>query len=99
MTDFAKVDPGATPILSMDFSLRLASGDTIASATWTVEDDQGTAQPAMLSGAIDITAAPIVRQKVTGWTDGKRYLHRCKVTTAAGVIIYGDVYQWAGKGA
>jgi len=98
MTDFAKVDPGATPILSMDFSLRLGA-DTIASASWTVEDDSGTAQPSMLSGATDITGAPVVRQKVGGWTDGKRYLHRCKVTTAAGVIIYGDLYQWCGKGA
>jgi hypothetical protein len=99
MTDFAKVDPGATPVLSMDFSLRLAGGDPIASATWSVEDDQGTAQPAMLLGATDITGAPVVRQKVGGWTDGKKYLHRCKVTTGAGIIIYGDLFQWCGKGA
>ena len=98
MSDFSAVDPGASPILSMDFIDRLAPGDSIQSATWTVEDSTGTAYPAMLSGGVTISGTA-VRQKVTGWVVGTRYLHRCAVTTVNGIVIYGDMYQTSQKGA
>jgi len=100
MTDFAAISPSATPVLSMDFSLRLGT-KTVASATWTVLDDTDSPVPAALLGAIDISGMPIIRQQVGGLTNGHRYLHRCVVVTnqAPYEHIVGELWQRCQEGA
>lgn len=100
MTDFAAISPSATPVLSMDFSLRLGV-KTVASATWVVLDDTDTPVPSALLGAIDISGMPVIRQQVGNLVNGKKYLHRCIVVTnqAPYEHIVGELWQKCLEGA
>lgn len=98
--NFSDKDPLETIVLSVDFSQVLGQGETIQSAVWSVTRENGSEDTApMLSGAVDISAAPIVRQLVTGGTDGGTYLHRAKVTTSAGRILVHGARQVVRLGA
>jgi hypothetical protein len=87
---FSPKDPEEVVVLSVDFVNLLDSGEGITTATVVVEDPAGQPQAAMVSGAADTTAAPVVRQKVQGGTDGTRYLVRFKATTDGGRTLVGS---------
>lgn len=107
MTNLAFVDkdPDEVLVLTIPFSQDL-NGETIQSAAWTIEKELPSAtggtyedHPEMLSGAADITSAPLVRQKVTGGIHGATYLHRAKVVTSDGRTLVIGARQRVLRGA
>lgn len=101
LQSFSPKDPEESVVLGVNFVNLLAQAETIQSASWLVEQEDGTAvsSAAVLSGAIDISAAPVVRQKVIGGIPGLTYLHRAKVVTSAGRTLVGGGLQKIEKGA
>ena len=98
--NFSDKDPLEAVVLSVDFSQGLAQGETVQSATWTVTRENASEDTAaMLDGAVDISASPVVRQKVVGGSDGGTYLHRAKITTSAGRILVHGARQVVKLGA
>lgn len=98
--NFSDKDPLETVVLSVDFSQVLAQGETILAAVWSVARENGSEDTAtMLDGAVDISGAPVVRQRVTGGTDGGTYLHRAKITTSTGRILVHGARQVVRLGA
>jgi hypothetical protein len=71
-------DPGATRDYQIDWTQDLASGDTIATATWTV--DAGVTK---VSESNSTTVATV---RVSGGTAGTRYTLKCTATMASGQI-------------
>lgn len=87
---FSPKDPEEVVTLVINFANLLEQGETINSAAVTVEDQAGANQTAMLVGNADISAAPIVRQQVTGGTNGTTYLVRAKATMSSGRVLVGS---------
>lgn len=89
---FSPKRTGETISLTFDFKKVLATGETISSAVWTVEVEEGTdASPsAMKSGSstIDSTSKKIT-QLITGGVDGNTYKMIAQATTSASQIIEG----------
>lgn len=71
-----------------DFSPRLASGETIQSATFAIAavDGSDPAAPSMLQGVAMIDGAT-VRQKVTGGVAGLTYRLSAHITTSNGQTL------------
>lgn len=90
---FAPKDPAEVRIYAMDFSARLAVGETIQSCTWSIAivgSSTNTGTALALSGVADIAAAPIVKQKVTGGIVGFRYRLKATVVTSLAQTIVGS---------
>ena len=97
---YSPKDPDEVIVLSVDFTSLLEPLETISTGVWTITREDATeVTTAMLSGSTDITAAPIVRQKVTGGTDKGTYIHRAKITTSAGRTLVHGVRQVVSVGA
>lgn len=98
---FSPKDPSESIVLSFDFTNLLAESETIASAQWLIEKENGDSVTSsdFLTGAVDISAAPLVRQMVKGGTHGTAYLHRAVATTSTGRILAAGGYQQVTKGA
>lgn len=79
-----KKDPDAKLPFTLDWSTWLATvpGDTLASATWTVE--AGMVQET--TPAASFTAAGKATQWLSGGTAGVDYAATCRITTSAGRI-------------
>jgi hypothetical protein len=96
-------DPDETRTLTISFSgnNRLAPNETIVSAVWLVEQEDGTAVTSsdFLVDTCDVTEQPKVKQSVKGGVDGTTYLHRAKATTSTGRVICGGGYLHIVKGA
>lgn len=96
---FSPKDPEEVVILSVDFVNILVSGETILTAAVTAEDQGGALEASMVNGSADITAAPVVRQKIQAGTAGTRYLIRFKITTSTGRTLVGAGYLPVNRGA
>lgn len=97
---FSDKDPDEVLVLSVDFVDVLEAGETISSASWLIvreNSDEDTS--GMLSGTIDSSGSPIIRQKVQGGNDGATYIHRCKVVTSSGRTLVAGVFQAVRYGA
>ena len=88
---FADKDPDEEIVLSMDFSALMGNGESVVGAETSItkSDNAMDVSVQMVSGAADITAAPIVRQKVKGGAAGTDYLMRVKVTTSGERVLVG----------
>ena len=73
-----------------DFTKRLASGETLSSATWTATVHAGTdASPNdIISGAASQSGA-LSTQKVIDGLEGVTYLLQCEATTSAPQVLHG----------
>ena len=96
---FPAKDPNEVVVLSINFIDLLAPSETIASASWMVEQADGTVVTGLLQGLTDYSQAPIVMQTVKGGTHGVSYLHRAQVVTSAGRTLVGGGMQRVVKGA
>lgn len=82
MTTFtATKDPDATLDYAIDWSEWIASGDSLASAVWTVS---GADSAVVLSN--DAVVGSVATVWVAGGTAGRSYTLNCRVTTNAGGI-------------
>lgn len=103
MTQFfpSAKDPEEIVTLSVDFTNLLEAAETIQSAVWLVELENGTAvdSASVLDGTVDISGAPVIRQKFKGGVDRTSYLHRAKATTSAGRVLVGGGLIQVTKGA
>ena len=98
--NFSDKDPLETVVLTVDFTAVMADGETVQSAVWSITRENDTEDTAsMLDGATDISAAPLIRQRITGGTVGGTYLHRAKITTSAGRILVHGARQVVKLGA
>lgn len=98
---FSPKDPSESIVLSFNFVNLLSDGETIVSAQWLVEKENGEAVTAsdFLTGDADYSADPIVRQMVKGGVHGSAYLHRAVATTSTGRILAAGGIQSVVKGA
>ena len=85
---YSPKDPSAIEVMSMDFT-NLTAGDTISSCVVDVLrlDMQPEVTAAMVVGLIDITAKPIVKQKIGGGNHGTDYIVRFTATMASGQVV------------
>jgi hypothetical protein len=81
-------DPAEKVPILFDYTLQLADGETLATASVTVTTELGTdATPAaMLSGTAIINGAKVT-QWLIGGVNGVLYHLRCSVTTSAGATL------------
>ncbi len=88
--------------LTLDFSLLLATGDTITGVpTLTVSVLQGNdpSPGSLLSGAASISASGVqVIQSLTGGVAATQYLIACQVTTVQGEKLTGQASFWVVAG-
>ena len=89
-----KKDPEEEVILGLNFSKRLAAGETISAAVSTVHLMSGTDPDvsSMVMGPADLTQSPMVRQKIKGGVDKARYMLRIKLTTNQRVIVGAGIF-------
>lgn len=75
-------------VFTVDFSLLLASGETISSAAWSITVVQGADANAatMIQGAASISGSK-VSQKISGGVPGARYAPTCTVQTSNGQTL------------
>lgn len=101
MIFFSDKDPAEVIVLSVDWSQVLESGETVSSASWLVSNTSNQTEDtaSMISGSVDISASPIIRQKIAGGTDGNSYLHRCRIVTNTGRTLVQGVLQSVKLGA
>lgn len=96
-------DPDETRTLTISFAAagRLNPSETIVSAEWLVELEDGTPvdSATLLEGSPDCSTSPLVKQAVKGGLNGKAYLHRAKALTSTGRTICGGGILWIRKGA
>lgn len=99
--DFAETSPSETRDLGLDYSNDVADGETLSSATFTLEvdstDDGKTADAlpnTRKSGAATIEdsdesslANVVAVQRVTGMVDGNVYRVICRATTSNGQVL------------
>jgi hypothetical protein len=85
---FSDKDPGEAEFLGFNFAPRLAVGETILTAAFSIAAVEGTDEGAgdMLSGAAIIDGS-IVKQLVGGGLDGGRYRLAAEVTTSGGQTL------------
>lgn len=89
-TEYGNKDPDEVLIFGIDLTERLELAETIATCSFEVTSVSGLgtdSTPASLSGVADITAAPIVRQKVAGGTAGWTYRLKATATTNQGRTV------------
>ena len=100
MIFYSQKDPAEIIILSVDWSGVLGIGETINSATWVVTNTTNPTEDtaAMVSGSADLSASPIIRQKIQGGTNGSAYLHQCVIVTGAGRTLVQCVEQIVKRG-
>lgn len=98
---FSPKDPSEVIVLSVDTTALLEPAETIVSALWQIESESipDEVTTGMFIGTTDFSAAPIIRQKITGGIHGGSYLHRVKITTSTGRIIVEGIRQAVRKGA
>lgn len=86
---FSPKDPEEEVIRGWNFAPLLAQGETVVSATVTLERQDGVSEDtsAMLNGAADLSQKPIVRQAIKGGTDGVTYIIRFKATTSRPQVL------------
>ena len=84
---------GEKVLLSMDFSLNLASGETLVSSVWTIALTSGTDSGvgSRVSGAPSNsnTVASQLFNFTSGMTSGSTYLITCSATTSVGEVLVG----------
>ena len=73
---------GETLDFDFDFTAWMPSGDSIASEVITIIDSSGADMSAMVGNTFRNT--PVVKQYVTGGTNGESYKVTCKITTSGG---------------
>lgn len=97
---FSPRDPGESRVLTISFAgaNRLQDGETIVSATWLIEHDDGTASTAT-AGTCDTSTHPLVKAEVTGGTHNTTDLHRARAVTSTGRVILAGGHQSVYKGA
>ncbi len=91
-TEFDAKRPGESEPFAFVFSRRMATGDTIVSATVKValaSDASEAAIVAMVIGSASIDVdAHTVTQVIGGGDDGQTYTVICVATTAAGYVLH-----------
>lgn len=87
---FSSKRVGETITLTFNFSRLLGTGETINSATWSIEvvDGVDASPSSMISGSESISGSK-VSQLVTGGVHDVVYRMVCAVTTSTGQIIHG----------
>ena len=92
MRSFDPKAPEEVIVCSLDFSELLDADETIQSATVSSQLQEGadTAPEAILAASADITASPIIRQKVSGGCHGATYRLVFLATTSAGRTLLGS---------
>ena len=92
---FSAKDPSEKIVLGIDFTEPLNTGETITAASWSILRSDGYTGDTTLatSGAVDITAQPVVRQLVQGGTAGSTYIHTVTVTTNQGRVLVASSSQ------
>jgi hypothetical protein len=90
---FSPKDPSEIVLLGFNFAKILSSGEVIVSATWEVTNQESEVVSEMLVGAVDITAAPIVRQAITGGAANQTYRHRAIGTTNLNRVLVAGAEQ------
>lgn len=103
MTDreiFSPRDPGEGRVMTISLAGkdRLQDGETIVSATWIIEHDDGTPSTAT-AGACDFSTHPLVKALVTGGTHNTTDLHRVRAVTSTGRTVQLGGLQSVFKGA
>lgn len=86
--NFSPKDPDEIEYVGFEFAARLATGETIQSATFHIEVIEGTdpAVAAMLLGGATI-AGSVVRQKVGAGVVGVRYKVSAHAVTSTGQTL------------
>lgn len=91
---FDNKDPLEEIICTMDFVEALNNAETITAATWSIQCLSETEiTTAMISGMIDFTTQPLVKQKIVGGNLNQDYMHLCLITTSEGRKLMGAVTQ------
>lgn len=85
-------DPGSAIVVTCGFAKRLDPGETITACNFIISPDFGDDQNAseMASGAVDLSEAPVMKQKVIGGLHGVRYLLKFLATTSKGLVRVGS---------
>lgn len=97
---FPDKDPIEAATCTVDFAPALRNGESIVSATWQIVREHLPEDTApMVIGQPDLSAAPLVRQAVTGGTDGGLYVHRVIAMTNTGRPLFWAVRQRVRLGA
>ena len=101
---FSAKDPAEVIVYGISFTNLLGVGETISTATFSkavasgIGSDSG-AGALTLSGAADISAAPIVKQTVSGGISGLTYRLTATVTTNAGRTLVASALLPVASGA
>lgn len=72
-------DPDEVIDYGIDFSDRLADGETIASVSWTVPDG--------LTGTSEQTVGNVVLKRLSAGTEGQTYSVTAEITTSSGQVM------------
>lgn len=98
---FSARDPQEDRVLTISFAgtNRLLAGETLVSATWMVEHDDGTASATVVSGVCDVSEHPLAKQLVKGGTHNTTDLHRVRALTSTARYVTTGGLQSVYKGA
>lgn len=92
LTELPTKDPDSGIIVSCPFAPRLDAGETITACNFSVTvlfgDDPDPSD--MVSGGVDLSEAPVMKQKVIGGLHGVRYLLKFLATTSKGLVRVGS---------
>lgn len=85
---YSPKDPNEVLILSMNF-VDLVNGETITACVVDVFRSDGSTEDTsgMVVGNADISAAPVIKQKIQAGVHGHEYVVRFKATTATRTIV------------
>lgn len=94
-------DPAEVEVYGLDLTALLGGGETVIACTFDLSLVGGASDPSPLTkvGAADTTAAPIVRQKVSGGTAGNTYRVKATCTTSAGRTVVASALLSVREGA
>ena len=97
---YSAKDPDEVEVYGLDMTAILG-GDAITACTFDLELVGGASDPAPLTkvGSADVSAAPIVRQKVSGGTAGNTYRVKATCTTSGGRTIVASALLAVREGA
>lgn len=98
---YSAKDPDEVEIYGLDVAALLSVGEVVSTCLFDLELVRGPADPTPLVkvGGSDITAAPVVRQKVSGGTAGNTYRVKATCTTSGGRTIVASALLAVREGA